>query len=198
MTYEMKIDPSFKLPEAELADIACSPWSESYKPLCRWQGRLVKDQGFFLDLICWEKDPLARYTKWQDPVYTDSCLEFFCNFNPGESKLYLNFEMNANGAALVAVGTERNDRVPLQTKIMPQTRAAVMDDFWDVFLYIPLETLWEVYGKKIDFVPGFELRANAFKCGNDTPIPHWLCWNPIDTPKPDFHRPEFFGTIRLV
>ncbi|MBO7233161.1 MAG: hypothetical protein J6V16_08435, partial [Bacteroidales bacterium] len=25
--------------------------------------------------------------------------------------------------------------------------------------------------------------------------PHYLSWQPINTEKPDFHRPEFFGTL---
>ena len=29
-------------------------------------------------------------------------------------------------------------------------------------------------------------------------LPHYLSWMPIDTPKPDFHRPEFFGKINFV
>ncbi|MDE6490265.1 MAG: hypothetical protein K2L49_03810, partial [Muribaculaceae bacterium] len=27
--------------------------------------------------------------------------------------------------------------------------------------------------------------------------PHYMSLFPIDTPQPDFHRPEFFGTITL-
>ena len=198
MTYEMKISSSFQLPEKELVDISCAPWGGAYQPRCSWQGRFVKNSGFLLDLICWEKDPLRRYTKWQDPVYTDSCLEFFCNFDPENSDRYINFEMNANGAALVGVGKDRYDRTPLATAVMPQVRAAIMDEFWDVVLYVPVETVWEVYGRKIDFAPGYEMRANVQKCGSETAVNHWLCWNKIESPKPDFHRPESFGTILLV
>jgi hypothetical protein len=41
------------------------------------------------------------------------------------------------------------------------------------------------------------IRANFYKCGDLTAHPHFLSWNPIDLPKPDFHRPEFFGTLTL-
>ncbi|WP_449033796.1 carbohydrate-binding family 9-like protein, partial [Prevotella sp.] len=27
---------------------------------------------------------------------------------------------------------------------------------------------------------------------------HFLSWNPIDLPAPDFHRPDFFGEIRFL
>ena len=39
------------------------------------------------------------------------------------------------------------------------------------------------------------IRANFYKCGDKTAHPHYLSWSPIDTPKPDFHRPEFFGEL---
>jgi hypothetical protein len=36
-------------------------------------------------------------------------------------------------------------------------------------------------------------------CDNDfhTRYPHYGCWNLIGTERPDFHRPEYFGTIVL-
>jgi len=42
-----------------------------------------------------------------------------------------------------------------------------------------------------------QAKANFFKCGDDTQQPHFLSWQPIDTPRPDFHRPEFFGFLQF-
>jgi hypothetical protein len=39
--------------------------------------------------------------------------------------------------------------------------------------------------------------ANFYKCGDETPEPHFLSWNPIDLPKPNFHVPQFFGQLEL-
>jgi hypothetical protein len=39
------------------------------------------------------------------------------------------------------------------------------------------------------------LRANFYKCGDGTSVPHYLSWNQVITETPDFHRPEFFGEI---
>ena len=38
-------------------------------------------------------------------------------------------------------------------------------------------------------------RANVYKCADKSSHPHWLTWNRVDRVKPDFHRPEFFGTL---
>ena len=42
------------------------------------------------------------------------------------------------------------------------------------------------------------LKANFYKCGDLTAHTHFLSWSPIDAPKPDFHRPDFFGTLELA
>ena len=45
--------------------------------------------------------------------------------------------------------------------------------------------------------PGMIMRANfQAVCSAGNP-PYYMSWSPIDTPKPDFHRPEFFGEIIL-
>ena len=49
---------------------------------------------------------------------------------------------------------------------------------------------------------GFEqkplkIEANLYKCGDKCDQPHFLSWSPIGLPSPNFHCPEFFGTIEL-
>ncbi|MDE6137165.1 MAG: hypothetical protein K2F97_06800, partial [Muribaculaceae bacterium] len=57
---------------------------------------------------------------------------------------------------------------------------------------IPLDLIGVHYeGKPV------EMRGNFYKCASATSQPHYLSWNPIDTPEPDFHRPEFFGKLIL-
>jgi hypothetical protein len=42
---------------------------------------------------------------------------------------------------------------------------------------------------------GKTCRANFYKCGDDLPEPHFLSWNNIIADKPDFHLPQYFGTL---
>ena len=42
------------------------------------------------------------------------------------------------------------------------------------------------------------LLANFYKCGDKTAVPHFLSWNPVEVPSPDFHRPEFFGELIIA
>ena len=65
---------------------------------------------------------------------------------------------------------------------------------WNLLAAIPLSLIGVTYepGKPVT------MRANFYKCADATSEPHYLSWAPIDTPQPDFHRPEFFGDITLL
>ena len=65
---------------------------------------------------------------------------------------------------------------------------------WTLVAAIP----WSVFYKhNTGIAEGKLFRANFYKCGDKLKIPHYLTWNPVPTEKPDFHRPEYFGAIRL-
>ena len=65
---------------------------------------------------------------------------------------------------------------------------------WTMYLEIPKQAMGFADHESL---AGQRVRANFYKCGDETPEPHFLSWNPIDTPKPDFHLPEFFGLLEL-
>ena len=73
----------------------------------------------------------------------------------------------------------------------PQEYAGGIWD-WRVTVLIP----FELVGVDPENLPE-KLRANFYKCGDKTAHPHYVSWSPIDTPKPDFHRPDFFGELIL-
>lgn len=50
-----------------------------------------------------------------------------------------------------------------------------------------------IYGR--DVRPGQRAAGNFYKCGDETEFPHYGAWSPVRTLSPDFHRPEFFGTL---
>ena len=57
---------------------------------------------------------------------------------------------------------------------------------------IPFETMEIPYEKLPE-----SLRANFYKCGDGTSVPHFLSWSHIETETPDFHCPEFFGNMHF-
>jgi hypothetical protein len=155
----------------------------------------VRGLGLALHMEAFESDPKSVYTMYNQPVYTDSCLEFFVNCNPAQP-LYINFEMNANGAFLSALRPGRKGKQPIHELMsdLPAVMAKKFEDHWSVDAFFTLSQIKTLFGKDT-FETGDVLLGNFYKCGDETPIPHFGMWAPIDLEAPDFHRPEFFGKL---
>ena len=182
---------------APSANIDEYPWQtgNDYRPPARARLLFAEDTGLLLHMYCEETAPKAVYTRDMDPVYKDSCMEFFFSLD-GES--YVNCEMNANGALLCCYGASRGERMPAQvlTDTVLHAFAGKTKNGWYVRLDIPLSMLYKLYGR-IDFSDGFTFYGNFYKCGDETAMPHYGAWNPVVSPRPDFHRPECFGKLIL-
>ena len=167
-----------------------------WEPDCgiRAGGRIRHDgRNLYVHLTARETEIRAEYTSPLDPVHEDSCLEFF--FMPEAEERYLNFEINPNGCLHIGLGRERAGRerlFPPDPEKLFDIRTARTLEGWEVSYRIPADFLRKCW-------PGFDctgtLRANVYKCGDRTARPHYLSWNPVNTPAPDFHRPEFFGEM---
>ena len=178
-------------------------WVEGYAPTVTAQLAYIEGECFVLRMTCAEDHPTATYTDYNQPVYKDSCLEFFADWT-GDGR-YVNMEMNAKGTLLSNVGAGRGNRTPIRDlagDIFP-VRAAKDADGWRVTATIPLSMLADIYGVTYAdltarLVSGYTFRGNFYKCGDETPVPHFGMWNPVGTECPDFHRPAYFGTLILA
>ena len=65
---------------------------------------------------------------------------------------------------------------------------------WEVALVIPYAVFFK---HRITSLDGQTIKANFYKCGDELQTPHFLSWNPINIEKPDFHRPDFFGSLEF-
>ena len=170
-------------------------WLEGHTPATAAKLVYVTDYGFLLRMTCAEEAPKAVYTKYNDPVYTDSCMEFFCDWL-GDGR-YINMEMNANGTLLSCIGPDRHARTPIADLSGGEiftVKGEILDGCWQVTAAIPSALLCRILGvETIPFGKGYTFRGNFYKCGDETPVPHYGMWNPVGTEKPDFHRPEYFG-----
>ena len=146
----------------------------------------------------------AVTTEDQGPVWEDSCVEFFCQV-PGD-RHYMNFECNCIGAMVGSRRLGRDEEVrPFSPEEMAQIKRKCTfprEAFeekdglfeWDVELQIPLKLIF----RESEPVFPQKIRANFYKCADKTKKPHFLSWQPIELPKPNFHCPEFFGEIELI
>lgn len=160
----------------------------------------------YLSFKVFESRIRARFTRFQDPVYKDSCVELFINPFPEKAIGYVNLEANALGTLLIAVGPDRVRRKAITRqdirgfRIIPSVRqpleGALGKEFWTLEYQLPLRLFEKHYGEKI--APGHIAQANFYKCGDETERPHYGAWSPVISDRPDFHRPEFFGRFLFL
>ena len=174
----------------------------SYRPAV--EARLGWSPAFlYVRFRVGEKRVRVRYMEFQDPVYKDSCVEFFIDAFPEKRLGYINFETNAAGTLLAAFGPDRSSRRPLWPEDLAGFEAVSSipgpvdgehgADTWKLEYRVPLALFRKIYDEEIG--AGHRARANFYKCGDETEVPHYGAWSPVGTPAPDFHRPEFFGEI---
>jgi hypothetical protein len=150
-------------------------------------------------------------TRYGDPVYKDSCVEFFVK--PRPDKGYFNFEFNCGGTFLCSYITDpertpegfrefivlpwEDAKVVIVKHSLPEvTEPEIVDPLtWTLEFFIPFSLL-EKYAGQVSPMSGISWRANFYKCGDETSHPHWASWQPV--PKLNFHMPEYFGMIRFA
>ena len=135
------------------------------------------------------------------PVCEDSCVEVF--LKQTEEDDYVNIEASASGALHVATGPDRHHRRFLDPALIQRIPLEVQVKEHDT-----RKTVW-VLKEELDLamlglvspgtdLKGMHLKGNFYTCGDKLKRPIWLLWNPVDSPKPDFHRPECFGDLYFI
>lgn len=177
----------------------------------RTQAKLLyDDKNVYIIFRVEDKFIRAVSTKYHEPVWTDSCVEFF--FTPGTDikQGYFNIETNCIGTILSAhqtgrgknqkqLGAEDLDRLEIAHSLPKQVvdPEIVRSLTWTLEYRLPIEIL-QKYHHITRPKPGVKWLANFYKCGDKTSHPHWLTWSIIASDRIDFHRPEYFGTLEFV
>ena len=145
--------------------------------------------------------------QWQGhdngPVWEDACVEFFSV--PAGDGVYYNMECNCAGTLLIGAGAGRGNRQHAPQEVLDKVQRwaslgreafdeRVGECAWEMALVIPYSAF---FLHDITSLDGKTLRANFYKCGDKLQTPHFLSWNPIGLEKPNFHCPEFFGTLHF-
>lgn len=184
--------------------MGCANWSGEYPYAPRAEFRIARHStDILLDYRIGERHVRAMAAGDGGRVWEDSCCEFFCS--PTDDGPYYNIECNCAGTLLVGAGAGRQGREAAPAEVLGGisrwsslgsapfgTREAPA--LWRLSLVVPICTFFH---HNIGELPGRSFRANFYKCGDLLPEPHFLSWRPVGTPHPDFHRPEFFGTLRF-
>lgn len=197
------IDSAEKLMDLEPYQVEHLLWGTKEIPKTYVYLGFVPEDGLYLKMVCEEKDPLRTYVSDQDPVYQDSAMEAFVQFETDRGRqtqaTYLNFEMNANGALLAAYGTGRTYRTYFGKDELSsfQNKAEILEDRWTAQVRIPIDILEKVYGP-LHLGDGSIFSCNFYKISETAAIEHYASYFPIRTEVPSFHLPEYFGEAMIV
>ena len=162
------------------------------------------DHEIFLKYYIKENYFKAEKTETNQMVCEDSCVEFFVS--PEDDGLYYNLEFNGIGTVLLGTGTGRENSKRANPEIVSKIRRQssvgnnpvkeTTGDFeWTLIVAVPFEVFFH---HKIKDLKGKTFRANFYKCGDMLSVPHYVTWNPVGTKNPDYHQPEYFGTLKFV
>ena len=162
----------FKTKKVEYHKIDTVDWEADY-PYCPHVEFAIAHKGDAIMIHYRVEEDSVRAVSGNDlgPVWEDSCCEFF-----------------VSPAQLGRIDRWASlGRTPFDTKNGAQA--------WELSLVIPVSSFFRYH---IVDLSGLQMRANFYKCGDKTSRPHFLSWNPIDVPSPDFHRPDFFGQLAFL
>ncbi len=201
---------------AGIAQIAAfHPQSSAFRPNAEVKA-LHDDANLYVMFRVQDQFIRATYTTYQDPVYRDSCVEFFVMPRSPERGAagYFNVEMNCLGTMLLyyiedakrtAQGFEKFTKVPQERlrgmTVFHSISAPLQEELtspleWVVEYNLPL-SLFEAYLGELHPAAGLRWRGNFFKCGDDTSQPHWASWSPIGEAL-NFHQPDKFGVLEFA
>ena len=197
-----EVQKAFEIASWNVIDIM--NWSEyPYRPKVEFR-MVYGDSALLLQYRVKEQAVRAVAVVDNGEVWKDSCVEMF--IRPAGNDLYYNFEFNCIGSCLLAVGAGREGREMAKPEVLSQIRRKTSlerkpfaerkgETDWELTAVIPFACFFKHPDYSFD---GKGARANFYKCGDDLTVPHFLSWNPIKADKPDFHRPECFGTVKFM
>ena len=146
----------------------------------------------------------AVHTHDLEHVHEDSCVEIFIANE--DNTRYWNIEFNCIGVCNASDRISKTEDVHnlSDTALQSISRYSSLNTepfdnrqglfSWTLTIGVPLSILHITP----DMLHRPVIRqGNLYKCGDLTPQPHYLSWNPISAPKPNFHLPAFFGTLIL-
>jgi hypothetical protein len=184
--------------------IAIAPWDNYVEKPIVYFKIAHDDKHIYLQYTVRETNIVAKTIANNGRVWEDSCVEMF--IAPENEAFYYNFEFNCIGAKLLAVGHSRHDRVFANAAVLDKIMVkSTLDkvvfneqkgDFnWQLDIVIPIKSFFK---HEISALQNTVWTANFYKCGDGLTTPHYLSWNTIETEKPDFHTPQYFGEIKFL
>ncbi len=175
-----------------------SNWEPGYSFNTFFKMCFCKNDGIYVRMRTDETELIAVNKNRDEPVWKDSCMEFFICAVEGRDE-YINFEINSIGAFLTEFGKDKTDRVYLSTVTdkQPEITTQVNPDGWSLELYVPCSLISEAYSVCFN-ASACEIKGNFYKCGDETGHTHYDSFAKMTTLPPGFHNPQCFADIKII
>lgn len=201
----LHVDPiesvSLFLDRLEKHSLNFTPWpSYPEKPDVHFSIAHTND-AILLKYYVREKSIRAMVNTINGNVWEDSCVEFFISFDDSG---YYNLEFNCIGTALIGFGKGKSVRKLLPEDIIKKIKYQVLINNihdggykvkWELSLSIPASIFMH---HKLNSFKLKESRANFYKCGDGLQEPHFVTWANIISKEPNFHLPDYFGSLEFA
>lgn len=177
------------------------PWyQKGLKQATNVQIAISKD-AIYIHAKAEDRHIRARAKNLMDPVYEDSCFEFFITPWNQRSTSYFNIEINCMGVLYMVYhdGSSGTDvKTPITKKqaklVTIESSLAHVKDIkaetgWELKIIVPISLLEEMSGREIhkDVWHG-----NFYRCGGENDD-QYAAWNPLECEIPNYHLPMQFG-----
>ena len=188
--------------KANVGVVSEFPWDFDYKPEMHFRVVHTNDR-LIVSLRTYEKTPVVWSHTRDCGICNDSCMEFF--FSPSDdcSCGFFNFEVNAYPAICFHFrrpGMEKSLNIEWDLDALNIRSSLGADDtgkdYWQVDFNLPY-ALIQKYVPECELKDGMTMRANMYTCGRNDQPEHYGCWNRIETSRPNFHTPDYFGRFIL-
>jgi hypothetical protein len=158
--------------------------------------------------FAWSKD--ALYTLWEldgadvnadasRPVeteraklYEEDCVELFLTPNPAERNRYFEVEVGPLGHFLDI----EIDRSKKKSDVAWSSRPKIATRVDRAARKVTIEVELRAPDLVVALRPGASLPLGLYRMEGRSPR-HYLAWSPTRTPKPNFHVPSAFGTLKI-
>lgn len=163
--------------------------------------RICADRhALYVHFVCQDNDIWGTLTERDQLIYEEEVVEVFLAPGQAVPQKYFEFEISPNGvlfdAQIINPGSTRKEIEVIRGWDCPDIRwFAAREDHhrrWTAGVAIP----WQAVSPS-DRLPGV-WRANF--CRIERPRhaePEFSCWSPTMTEPADFHKPAYFGTLKL-
>jgi len=135
--------------------------------------------------------PDARPNGWRDELWERDVAEAFLQPDTSDPLVYKELEVSPNGFWIdldIAHGEKEEMRSGLRRRVAQDAAART----WTAELAVPMRSLTAAFDARRNW------RANFFRVEGKAEPRFYAAWSPTNTPAPNFHVPERFGTLRFV